>query len=239
MTADALPTATLAVYAVLSIPAIFCLVWHGKTGLIGWSYLQAFCTLRIVGGALAMSSDKGSSHNNNYSSSASLIANIGLSPLLLATSGILHESVAILAAGTSGLQSATASKTDLVLVSVCIALLTAAWVVLCIWTALSLMPSSFFSFGRRQRSKVVIEDAGSTAMARGYGSKLLWGVAAALPFIGIRVFYSLVALTTRLAYLSPSTGALSIRVVVAFLPELVACLILIFLGLMTRHVASL
>ncbi|KAK8062158.1 hypothetical protein PG997_014255 [Apiospora hydei] len=261
MTTDALPTVTLAIYAVLSIPVLFCLVRHGRTGLVGWFYLLVFCTLRIVGGALAMNSNKNSS-------SASLIANIGLSPLLLAASGILHEGrayyvadgankktewllvlvfhaivapgVALLAAGASGLQSATATKTDLVLVSVGIALLTAAWVVLCIWTALSFLPSSSFVFGRRRQgtTKVMMDKTSPAAAARGYGTKILWGVAAALTFIGIRVFYSLVALTTRLAYLSPSTGALSIRVVVVFLPELVACLILIVAGFMTRHVAS-
>lgn len=61
----------------------------------------------------------------------------------------------------------------------------------------------------------------------------MWGVAAALPLIGTRVLYSLVALTTRRPYLNPSTGALAVRVVLAFLPELMACIILIAAGLLT------
>ncbi|KAK8030175.1 hypothetical protein PG993_011466 [Apiospora rasikravindrae] len=265
MTADALSTATLAIYAVLDIPVFFCLVRHGKAGLVGWVYLLAFCTLRIVGGAMAM--DRNSSSNS--SSSASLIANIGLSPLLLAASGILHEGrryraaagdnkktewlldlafhaivapgVALLAAGASGLQranTATSSKTDLVLVSVGIALLAAAWVGLWIWTAFSFLPSSVFLGRRQPRKNAMIDNAGAAATVHGDGTKLLWGVAAALPFIGVRVLCSLVALMTRRAYLNPSTGALSIRVVVVFLPELVACPVLIAAGVATRPAVS-
>ncbi|KAK8078774.1 integral membrane protein [Apiospora phragmitis] len=250
MTADALPTATLAIYAVLSVPVFFCLVRHGKTGLLGWLYLLAFCTLRIVSGAMSMSSSS--------SSSASIIANVGLSPLLLAASGILHEGrayrvagdkkmewllvlvfhaivtpgVALLATGASGLLQPNATSKDLVLVNVGIALLVAAWLVLCICAALSLRPSS-----RQKKKEGKVMDIATPTTAHGYGTKLLLGVAAALPFIGIRVLYSLVALTTRLPYLNPSTGALSIRVVIVFLPELIACIVLIVAGLVTQRVA--
>lgn len=91
MTADALSTTTLAIYAILSVPVLFYLVRHGKPGLLGWIYLLAFCTLRIVGGAMSLNTNSDSGGGTSSSSSASIIANIGLSPLLLATSGILHE----------------------------------------------------------------------------------------------------------------------------------------------------
>lgn len=74
-------TAELAIYAALSIPNIYILFKHGRTGLLGWAYLLVFCTLRIVGGALDLSG----------STTASIISSIGLSPLLLAASGILKE----------------------------------------------------------------------------------------------------------------------------------------------------
>lgn len=74
-------TAELAIYAVLSIPTIYILIKHGRTGLLGWLYLFAFCTLRIVGGAMDLSGN----------TAAGIISSVGLSPLLLATSGILHE----------------------------------------------------------------------------------------------------------------------------------------------------
>jgi hypothetical protein len=78
MTRDPLLTAELAIYAILALPVLYLLFRHSTAGLLGWFYLFAFCSLRIVGGALT-------------SSSAGIISSIGLSPLLLAASGILHE----------------------------------------------------------------------------------------------------------------------------------------------------
>lgn len=77
-----LSAAELAIYAILSIPVIFILIRHLPTGAIGWGFLLAFCMLRIIGGALSVNSNK---------PSVSIISSVGLSPLLLAASGILHE----------------------------------------------------------------------------------------------------------------------------------------------------
>lgn len=73
-----LSTAELAIYAILCLPVLYLLVRHSPVGLLGWFYLLAFCTLRIVGAAVS-------------ASSAGIISSVGLSPLLLAASGILHE----------------------------------------------------------------------------------------------------------------------------------------------------
>ena len=75
-------TAQMAIYAVMIIPVLYLLKKHGKPGILGWLYFCAFCMLRILGGALALGGSK----------AATIIANVGLSPLLLAASGILHES---------------------------------------------------------------------------------------------------------------------------------------------------
>lgn len=74
-------TAELAIYAPLSIPTLYILLKHGRAGLIGWAYLLAFCTLRIVGGTMDLSG----------SAAAGIISSVGLSPLLLAAFGILQE----------------------------------------------------------------------------------------------------------------------------------------------------
>lgn len=65
--------------------------------------------------------------------------------------------------------------------------------------------------------------------------QLLASVGFSLAFIGIRVFYSLVALCTEKAYLNPATGSLAIRVVLGLLPELIATLAYIFVGVKTRE----
>lgn len=78
---NGLATAELAIYALLAIPSIYLIFSHAPSGILGWSYLFAFTSLRVVNGVLSI----------NSTSSASIISNIGLSPLLLATCGILHE----------------------------------------------------------------------------------------------------------------------------------------------------
>jgi len=82
-----LNTAQLAIYAALSLPVVYILIRHGRPGLLGWFYILAFCSLRVIGGALALRADK----NGKPSSAAATISSIGLSPLLLGISGVLHE----------------------------------------------------------------------------------------------------------------------------------------------------
>lgn len=79
---DALSAATVAIYAALLLVVLYLFVRHGREGLLGWLYLAIFCILRIIGGGMGI---------NKPSTSASIISSVGLSPLLLATSGILHE----------------------------------------------------------------------------------------------------------------------------------------------------
>lgn len=80
--ADGLSAATLAIYLTLSLPVLFLLKKHGRHGFLGWLFLFLFCTLRIISGAMALKSTSGA---------ASIVSNVGLSPLLLASAGILHE----------------------------------------------------------------------------------------------------------------------------------------------------
>lgn len=60
-----------------------------------------------------------------------------------------------------------------------------------------------------------------------------------LVFVGIRVIYTLVALTSNDADLNPITGTLAIRVVLSFLPELIAVLVYLVAGLLTRDIRAL
>lgn len=81
---DSISAAKLAIYIILLQPALYCLFKHGKTGFIGWLYVQIFCVLRIVTGSIGL-------HETNSSTGSIILNSIGLSPLLLAASGILHE----------------------------------------------------------------------------------------------------------------------------------------------------
>ncbi|KAJ6049465.1 uncharacterized protein N7446_007204 [Penicillium canescens] len=232
---NALSVAELAIYIALAFPTVYLIIKHGRQGLLGWLFLLIFCTLRIIGGALAI---------NSSSPTANIISSVGLSPLLLATSGILHEAriyriacldqkiewalslfyhifvvggVALTAAGSAKLQkhqqpiekAENIVKAGIVILAIC-------------WAAL--VPGTVFSFITPARKR-----AGGRA-----GTVLLATIAFALVFIGIRVLYSLVYLCTQKQYLSPTTGSLAIRVILGFLAELIAVVSLAVGGFMTQ-----
>jgi len=83
-----LSIAQLALYALFTPLILFCLVKHGKGGLLGWLYLLAFSSLRIAGSTITI---KDQTSTTGSSSGASIISSIALSPLLLASFGVLHE----------------------------------------------------------------------------------------------------------------------------------------------------
>ena len=95
MTVNALSAASLVIYVVLLQPTLYILYRHGWPGFLGWFYLQLFCVLRIVGNGLSLNTplDPTTLAGSSGSSSITIpiVNNIGLSPLLLATAGILHE----------------------------------------------------------------------------------------------------------------------------------------------------
>lgn len=79
---DALSAVECAFYAFLLLPVLYLIFRHRTYGFMGWLFLSFFCILRIIGGAMSV---------NSASGVGSIISNVGLSPMLLATAGILHE----------------------------------------------------------------------------------------------------------------------------------------------------
>lgn len=77
--------AILAIYVVLSPVALFVAYRHGFKGwaILGWGYLFVFCSLKVIGSGIQLA--------DSESPGASIVSSIGLSPLLLATAGVLHE----------------------------------------------------------------------------------------------------------------------------------------------------
>lgn len=84
MMADAVSAARLGVFIVFLPFSLFCLFKHGKTGFFGWFYVQVFCSLRIVTGGIGI-------HGDQTGETFVILNSIGLSPLILATAGVLHE----------------------------------------------------------------------------------------------------------------------------------------------------
>ncbi|KAL2053451.1 hypothetical protein ABVK25_006445 [Lepraria finkii] len=84
---NSLAIATLIIYLILIQPVLYCLWKHGKRGFLGYFLLNSFCLLRIIGSAVVIHAD--ATHTNNKNTL--LINSIGLSPLLLACAGVLHD----------------------------------------------------------------------------------------------------------------------------------------------------
>ncbi|KIW10876.1 hypothetical protein PV08_10175 [Exophiala spinifera] len=84
----ALSIAELAIYTVL-VPMTFYLFFrHGIRSTLGYMYLFAFETLRLVSAGLQISAH---SQHKTSSATGSIIASVGLSPLILALSGFIYE----------------------------------------------------------------------------------------------------------------------------------------------------
>lgn len=78
--------AVVVIFGALALPTLFVTYRHGVRGLaiLGWGSLSIFCSLKIIGSAMQLA--------NPQSLGAAIVNNIGLSPLLLAVAGVLHES---------------------------------------------------------------------------------------------------------------------------------------------------
>ncbi|KAI2616840.1 hypothetical protein GGR54DRAFT_609036 [Hypoxylon sp. NC1633] len=245
----ALPLALLVIYITLSLPTIYITVKHGikHAAIIGWLFLFAFFSLRIVASAIEI--------NDSESSSAALIASVGLSPLLAAACGVLHESrayllpksrrrfdtpyfvffhflittaIALVAAGAANLDSSTLSadqvQSSYALVKSGIVMLLLGWVSLAILTIASYQQTLTHKSGKLD------EHMG--------GRKLLLAVAISIPFLGIRVLERLVYFFTNNPELDPLSGSLGIRVGLEVIEEIIVSFCLVIAGIMTRNIRS-
>ncbi|KAK9576608.1 hypothetical protein V6Z92_009872 [Aspergillus fumigatus] len=194
---SAFSVAQLAIYSVLVCPALYLTLCHRRNGVLGWGYLMVFCILRITGGALSIHSS---------GSGAKIISSVGISPMLLALDGILHEArvyrsrnlnkrlkytfmafvhvvvatgVAMVGTGASSLAGKNPEASDQTNLDVGMALLEACWATLTVWALWTLKDCSE-----------------KTVLGVMEGNMLLRGVLLATAFIGIRVTYGLIAEST-------------------------------------------
>lgn len=77
-----LAIAELIIYILLLPIAVYILFRHGKPGFVGFGFFVLFGILRIVSSGMGI---------NDTSITGSIINSVGISSLLLAISGIIHE----------------------------------------------------------------------------------------------------------------------------------------------------
>ncbi|CRG87717.1 Woronin body major protein [Talaromyces islandicus] len=222
--------ADLVVYLVLFPITCYIFITHRWTGFLPWYYLCIFCLARIVGGALG-------SHDNS-SLPANIIQSVGIAPLVLGVDGLVHEARAyrfpsrsrfldwtvvgftsslmavalgLSISGVLKIYQGHADPNSLTFWKAGSVMILVVWLLQVFWTILSLWVSDGKTYGPAHQ--------GSTA--------LLQGACAALIPIGLRVIYSLIAVCTQRRDLSPVYGTTAVRVVLMFLPEVLAIVIMI------------
>ncbi|KAH7261846.1 hypothetical protein BKA59DRAFT_3077 [Fusarium tricinctum] len=238
---DSISAAKLAIYIILLQPALYCLFKHGKTGFIGWLYVQIFCVLRIATGGIGL--------NGSSSTGAIIVSSIGLSPLLLAASGILHEArratnprlnrrldiileikfhglvaaaMALIIVAVTGSHEKGSGSSNKTLITVASVLMALAWLLLVIW--------ALWSLGKSQKSSP------SKRIPSFHGGRvLLHAVFAALPLLALRLGYAIAYLQTKLSH--PESGFLTseaVEVCLGMVPEILVTIIFLFVGIKTR-----
>ncbi|KAL3465880.1 hypothetical protein BJX64DRAFT_296758 [Aspergillus heterothallicus] len=240
--------ADLIVYLLLLPLAIYNFITHRWTGFLPWYFMIIFCAARIAGGALGL--------HDSESLAPNIIQSVAITPLILGVDGLTHEarayrypsqhkllnwtvvcitSTAMLAAIALSIDGAinifnhdgAGSSKDFAFWKAGTAITVVVWGFQVFWAVFSILPS------RREKEYV--------ASSAGYqgSTALLQGSLLALVFIGIRVVYGLVAVVTKRRDLSPVYGKTVIRVVLMFLPEVLAAAVMLVVGFKTRHLRAL
>ncbi|CEJ62122.1 hypothetical protein PMG11_10632 [Penicillium brasilianum] len=234
--------ADLTVYLVLAPIVAYIFYTHRWSGFLPWFYLGVFCLVRIIGGILGIHDSDGLPAN--------IIQAVGLMHLILAVDGLVHEGRVYRNPSSSSLLgwSVIVVTTNIMFVAVAltitgslfiyeghprsgsyaewkagIVLTSVGWAIQVLWSLFSLLPSNGVK---------------GTAGYHG-GTALLQGAFVTLIFIAVRVIYGLVYVFTGRRDLSPIYGSLAVRVVLMFLPEVLAAVTMIVVGLRTRHLRQI
>ncbi|GAB7349058.1 hypothetical protein MBLNU459_g8020t1 [Dothideomycetes sp. NU459] len=241
-----LAVAELVIYIVILPVITYVLLKHGKKGIQAWFYLITFAILRIVPAAMQISEYNKSEPE---SETAAIIDSIGLSPLLLASSGVLGEILyylhdgkglktklggqCLIHAGTiAGVALAAYGGSQLVKsgltfeqVSKYEHMQEAGCVLMfLVWIIL------LFSAARLVRE---VRSSASPSMF-----KLFIAVAVALLPIGIRSVYGIVYAFDHSPDVSSIYGTFAIRLLLVFLMQLLAALAMIAGGVISRNIVK-
>lgn len=186
--------------------------------------------------------------NGSESSSTAIISNMGLSPLLLAMVGTLHEArhcrapklsnkiewllviiihliitagLALVASGASsfGAKDGKDMK-DEIFVKTGVVILVTAWLLIAAGTLVSFLPSQY-----NRHAPAFID-----------GSKLLYAVLFSLPFVSIRLIYNVVSIFSPAKDLNPVSGSLGLKIGLSFLMELITVVAFTLVGLATHRI---
>jgi hypothetical protein len=89
-TAESIAIAELCVYVPIFILTVFVVIRHGFQKQLGWIYLSIFCIIRLAGAGFKIESIHNPTNKTDIEWAA-IFQSVGLSPLLMATMGLLKR----------------------------------------------------------------------------------------------------------------------------------------------------
>ncbi|KAL6240832.1 hypothetical protein RBB50_012247 [Rhinocladiella similis] len=249
-----LSIAELAIYTVLVPITVYLFFQHGRRSTLGYIYLFAFESLRIVSACLQISAH---SHHKTSSTTGSIIASVGLSPLILAISGFIYElssySYTHRQQQQQQQQQQSSDRTRRLLI------VREVLVHLGAYTGIALAASGASNLANSNATASDIDHAhtlqetgvtlilitwlGETymcsrlCMTLGIFSPASVSLSASCLLVGARCIYSVVYAFDHSPSVNPITGSFAIKVILVFLVQLVAVVALLIVGFVTRDIA--
>ncbi|KIW69546.1 hypothetical protein PV04_05418 [Phialophora macrospora] len=233
-----LSIAELSIYVVLLLPTLWLLYKHGRAALRAFFYLIAFEILRVVAGVIQIN-DRNAAYPTE---SGAIVSSVGLSPLLLAFSGIVNlllsyyrassrspvqafvpeavihigavTGIALVAFGASKLFAQNAKPSDINTGYTMFKI--GAVILLATWIAVTLLCLQLLGTLKVQLvlSLLMLSSCG---------------------FIGARAIYTIVYAFDHTSSLSPFTGSFVVKLIPIFLAQLLAALSMLAVAFLTRN----
>lgn len=234
----------IAVYSPALLLAIYLSVRHGFGRSAGWMFLIIFCLARIIGAAMQLATISSPTNIGLYTGYA-ILQNIGLSPLMLATLGLLSRlldninrthhtlidtrflkfvELVILVGLILGIVGGVNASNDFVkngtftpgsLNKAGTALFIVSYVAIVLSTIFLSLSLSHASHGEK---------------------RILFAVALSLPFLLVRLVYSIMSTFTKNKSFNLMTGNITVLLCMAFIEELVIVILFEGVGLTLSQV---
>ncbi|KIV87847.1 hypothetical protein PV11_03365 [Exophiala sideris] len=236
---DGVSIGRLAYYVPALFVSVVVIAKHGARRAFGWIFLTIFCLIRIIGSAAQL--DTINNNNPKTPETIALVCTVlGLSPLLLSTLGILTRVY------HSILDQTASTKFSFVVRAIQIPATVA--LILCIVGATNAQNPADIDSESTVHIGIILFAVvyGVLVLLTGYAlrqwrfaglgeSRLIIAVCVTLPFLAVRLLYSLLAAFSHDAKFNPATGSTSsitIALVMETLQEAIVVLIYLAAGLM-------
>ncbi|KAG0649002.1 hypothetical protein D0Z07_5006 [Hyphodiscus hymeniophilus] len=230
---------TLIIFGALGLPTLFILWRHGRHGILGWFYLQLLCLITVIGAIVEL---KAIANNTTKSTGVVIINSVGLSPLLLAALGIMHEArrarnkdlrkklewflvismhilvslgLIVMIIGIVKVEDKKEAPNTSHVIKFGLLVVFICWLTLCAWALWSLK-------GHPRTDPMFYAN----------GTALLKGVLISLPFIGMRLIYGILSFVLKSQSFANSLGW---RIFLDVIPSAVVVTVLVIVGFITRN----